>query len=396
MNAGSFERLTAAGPAAIACVAATGTAAADFARRHLRFRGRVAIETAAVGGVFRADFVDGEKLLDDVLVTVHATQPLLELRIHLHGGPWIVGRCAEFLSACGACESSAPHVLGVPDLIERELLRELPKMLTLDGARWLIRQARSLRAELHKIAGDIEAELSALPIQSPKTKIHGLEPARERLRALAQGYLRVRRYAEPLRVALVGAPNAGKSSLVNALAGDHVSIVSAVAGTTRDWVEAPSEVGGFPVVWLDTAGLRATEDSIEQAGIERTERLAATADLVVAVLDGEYADAASVRAGWVSAWQDRVILCWNKCDLRRPNDACIGESSLTVGQSILPVSAKTREGLDRLGMTILQRARVQVGMDSPGAISESQAKWLQDAARGGDAKILRNNLLQSF
>lgn len=88
------------------------------------------------------------------------------------------------------------------------------------------------------------------------------------------------------RLALLGAPNAGKSSLLNALLGYERSIVAPIAGTTRDYLEADLQIAGLPLVLVDTAGLRHTEDGVEQAGVERSLQLAQTADLVLFLEDG--------------------------------------------------------------------------------------------------------------
>lgn len=91
---------------------------------------------------------------------------------------------------------------------------------------------------------------------------------------------------EGVRAVIIGKPNAGKSSLMNAILGEGRVIVTDVPGTTRDTVEESASLGGIPIVLVDTAGLRDTEDKVEKIGIERTEQAIASADLVILVLDG--------------------------------------------------------------------------------------------------------------
>jgi tRNA modification GTPase len=143
-----------------------------------------------------------------------------------------------------------------------------------------------------------------------------------------------------LRVAILGRPNAGKSSLLNALVGIDRAIVSDVPGTTRDTVEEAIEVDGIRIVLTDTAGLRETEDTVESLGVERSKRAADTADLILCVFDSE--------VGWtqedesfVRSCAARVLVVGNKCDLSVPDRG-------------LPVSCKTGEGVP-----ILMKAMVE-------------------------------------
>lgn len=137
-----------------------------------------------------------------------------------------------------------------------------------------------------------------------------------------------------LRVAIIGPPNAGKSSLLNALLGIERSIVTEVPGTTRDYVEEQIEVDGFPVVLIDTAGLRESEDRVETIGIERTRRIASNADVVWYVFD-----ATQGLPPEFGAVGESTTLIANKCDLAEPS----------VG---IPVSALSGEGLRDLLATL--------------------------------------------
>ena len=133
-------------------------------------------------------------------------------------------------------------------------------------------------------------------------------------------------------VVLAGRPNAGKSSLMNALLGENRAIVSDVAGTTRDSIEEGLDIDGWPIRIVDTAGLRATDDAIEAEGVVRAEELMAKADIVVA-LDCDISGAIRVHA---------------KCDL---DDVTDPESSA------IRVSAKTGEGLQSLKDAIAAKLR---------------------------------------
>lgn len=138
---------------------------------------------------------------------------------------------------------------------------------------------------------------------------------------------------EGLRIALIGPPNAGKSSLLNALARRDVAIVSEIPGTTRDVIEVKLDLGGYPVVVADTAGLRETGDAIEVEGVRRALDRARAAELVVLVLDGQ----TDARPALTQDVEDKLCLTvWNKSDLAQH----------PAREGAISISAKTGEGID--------------------------------------------------
>jgi tRNA modification GTPase len=159
--------------------------------------------------------------------------------------------------------------------------------------------------------------------------------------ALDDGH-RGERLREGLMFAIIGAPNVGKSTLINALAQREVAIVAPTEGTTRDVLEARIELGGVPVTLLDTAGLRESEDSIEAEGVRRARARAAEADAVVLVKD---ASRPCLTPGFAAAGQ-RALVVVNKIDI-----APVG------GCEALGVSALTGKGMDRLRCELAKLAR---------------------------------------
>ncbi|GAB4191444.1 MAG: tRNA uridine-5-carboxymethylaminomethyl(34) synthesis GTPase MnmE [Wenzhouxiangellaceae bacterium] len=150
-----------------------------------------------------------------------------------------------------------------------------------------------------------------------------------------------------LRIAIVGRPNAGKSSLLNALCGNDRAIVTAVAGTTRDVISERLQIDGLPVELLDTAGLRQTEDLVEAEGVRRTQRELDRADLVLWVVDASDAQQAEESPPQTSA---RVIKVHNKIDL------CADRDAVTENASALAVSAKYEQGIEQLRQAIVRSA----------------------------------------
>ena len=194
-------------------------------------------------------------------------------------------------------------------------------------------------------------------------------------RSLGEGRL-LRRGA---LVAILGKPNAGKSSLMNALLGQNRAIVSDVAGTTRDSIEEWLDIEGWPVRLADTAGLRATADVIEAEGVERAKSLAAKADIVIALDD----EAAAI------AHDGRTIRVHAKCDLSRSDDGALNISSVT------------HEGLDDLRSRIAASLNdlANLASDDDAQLHDERAsaiasavKWAQAAAGESDIVLAANSM----
>jgi tRNA modification GTPase len=197
------------------------------------------------------------------------------------------------------------------------------------------------------------------------------------------GSERGERIREGLRVAIVGAPNVGKSSLLNALAGRDAVIVSDRAGTTRDVVEVRLDLGGFAVTVADTAGLRESEDSIEREGVRRAEVVARSADLRLVVYDGSTGLDGAARA---FLGPDSIAVC-NKIDLGCegvPAEDAVFVSARTgqnVDALIGVLTARVSELLGRAGAVPLTRERHRIalelcleGLDRAGATDSADLK----------------------
>ncbi|AJE44925.1 tRNA uridine-5-carboxymethylaminomethyl(34) synthesis GTPase MnmE [Celeribacter indicus] len=221
------------------------------------------------------------------------------------------------------------QVEGLADLIEaeteaqrRQALRVFSGALGEKVERWrhaLVRSAALLEATIDFADEEVPSDVS------PEVLVLIAEVMIELETELA-GAAMSERIRDGFEVAIVGPPNAGKSTLLNALAGREAAITSEVAGTTRDVIEVRMELGGLPVTLLDTAGLRETEDAVEAIGIERARSRAQQADLRVILLP---------HAGAVP-------------EMRPEPDDLVLVGKDDTGQDDLSVSGKTGQGIDRM------------------------------------------------
>jgi tRNA modification GTPase len=197
---------------------------------------------------------------------------------------------------------------------------------------------------------------------------------------------RERPRAEPLkdgvRVVVAGPPNSGKSSLINAIAGQDRAIVTAIPGTTRDHIEVPLSIAGVPLLLTDTAGLRATLDTVEAIGVARTAQLIEAADILVWLGDPPKAPN-----------HPRLIRVHSKSDLPERRQGPKG----SVG-----VSAVTGDGLKRLLELVVQQARSLLPGEDAIALNRRQAGHIAEAAdaigvaaAAGDIVIIAENLRQA-
>ena len=161
---------------------------------------------------------------------------------------------------------------------------------------------------------------------------------------------------EGIHVVLIGQPNVGKSSLMNALAGEEVAIVTAIAGTTRDTIKSAIQIQGVPLHIVDTAGLRETEDEVEKSGILRTWRATETADIALLLMDTAHG-ITEVEKSILDRLPQEITKIWvhNKIDVSRETPE-IHESDI---ETHIYLSAKTGQGLDLLKTQLLKQVGYQ-------------------------------------
>lgn len=272
--------------------------------------------------------------------------------IQTHGGRAVADAVATALGALPGLRPAEPgefsrraFLNGKLDLTEAEAIADLALAETEAQRRQALRQAegglRALydgwRERLIRLRAHLEAAIE-FPDEDTGDPLAGLSASVAALRDEIARHLadarRGERLREGLTIAVIGAPNAGKSSLVNALTQRDVAIVSPEAGTTRDLIEVHLDLGGYPVTLVDTAGLRLADGQVEVEGIARARARAGAADLVLALFDST----APPDAETLGLLDERTIAVRSKADLAAPDGAL----------DALAVSAKTGAGMEAL------------------------------------------------
>ncbi|MBU0725685.1 MAG: tRNA uridine-5-carboxymethylaminomethyl(34) synthesis GTPase MnmE [Alphaproteobacteria bacterium] len=305
-----------------------------------------------------------QEVLDEALVlwfpAPHSFTGEDVAELHLHGSRAVIDGVSGALADLPGVRLAEPgeftrraFLAGKLDLTEVEGLADLIDAETSAQRRLALRQMdgalsglyEGWRQRLMGCLAHMEAAIDFPDEELPDDLISGVAAKTQSLRAEMAAHLADGRRGEILRdgfrIAIIGAPNAGKSSLLNWLARREAAIVSETAGTTRDVIEVHLDLGGYPVVLADTAGLRDTTDSIEAEGIRRARRWAEAADLQLLVIDSTRPEPAEAEGS------ARVLRVWNKVDLYMQ-----GHTEKTAPMNAIPVSVGTGQGLPELLATL--------------------------------------------
>ncbi len=318
--------------------------------------------------------------------------------LHLHGGPAIIDVASEALLSLGA-EPAGPGAFtrrafenAKLDLVQAEAVADLIDAQTRGQLEQAQRQLRGdlgalygmWREDLTMIRAQVEACIDfpeeddvmedALAMLGPK--VSGLMA---QIDAHLQDHHRGERVREGLRIALIGKVNAGKSTLMNRLAGEEAAIVSDEPGTTRDVVRIRFDLGGFLVELSDTAGLRISDQSIEIEGIKRARRAAKDADIRILVID-----AAANQTVDDEAWlllRDGDMVVYNKSDISETQALSVN-TDLSVSVSVHILSAREGKGVDEFLKALEARVVSLLGaQESPSLTRARHRLALKDTKR---------------
>ena len=319
------------------------------------------------------------------------------VELHLHGGRASVEAVSDALAAFGLrlaepgefarrafqngkldlaqAEAIADLVDAETDSQRRQALGQLSGELSARYAGWRER----LIAALARLEAAVDFPDEDLPEALEAEIAPRIQALADELEEALADDGRGERVREGFRIALVGAPNAGKSSLLNRLAGREAAIVTDRPGTTRDVIEVPAVIEGFKALYGDMAGIRETDDEIEQEGVRRARAWAEAADLRLWVVDGS-SDAAAFDAAELVRTGDVLVI--NKADRRLAAGAGIAERSADPrGLRVIHASALTETGVEPLRAALAGIVSSLGGAEFPAVTRQRHRRCLAEASR---------------
>ena len=363
------------GVGGLAVIRVSGAHAISVVEKGFRASGstRKELREQASHTLIHGHILDGEQIVDEVMVALmraprtYTREDVVE--ISCHGGRMVSQSVLQTLLDSGARLAEPGEftkrafLSGRIDLTQAEAVADLIDAKTKIASRAaqsqlqgrLYREVEIIRNELISVLAHMEAhidfpdeDISPNTQSELRTRVAECLRKTEKILTTADDGQVLR---EGLRLAIIGRPNVGKSSLLNVLLGNPRAIVSSVPGTTRDTIEEMLDIAGLPVRIVDTAGLRTTKDAIEQEGVQRSENMAELADMILLVLD-ESMPLQDDDSVILQKYKDKPsIIVRNKADL--PSKLIIPGEVKT--QQVL-VSCAQSKGIEALKSLIKQRA----------------------------------------
>ncbi len=361
------------GESAIGIVRLSGKGVLDIVKKFFKTKGEIRPRFAHFGRLYDEK---GEELDEGILIYYKAPhsytgEDMVEL--NLHGNPRILQRAVELFLKAGARLAEPGEFTkraflnGKLDLTQAEAVAELISAKAELARKVALKQLhgelskyiRPLRDTLLELLAYVEADIEFAEEDIPTlTKEQVLEMVDKVLKGIEE-LLKTAKTGkfirEGIKLAIVGRPNVGKSSLFNALLKEERAIVTDIEGTTRDYIEETLQLKGIPVRLIDTAGIRETQDFVEKIGVERSKKKIEEADLVLFVIDGSREITDEDLKIYETIKTKESIVVVNKVDL--PLRANL---EIFKGENIIKVSALTGEGLEELSEEILKKVGVQL------------------------------------
>lgn len=350
---------TAAG-GAIAVVRVSGREAFTLCDRL--FRGRKPLAGAEGYTVHYGEIMDGDRIVDDVLATVfrapHSYTGEDSVEISCHGSSYIVSEILRLLTAAGGRMAQPgeftirAYLAGKLDLSQAEAVADTIAASSRAAHALASTQMRGgysdeleqLRDKLLNLTSLLELELDFSEEEVEFADRTALRETMQRIGAeidrLRNSFSLGNAIKEGVAVAIAGAPNVGKSTLLNRLLNEERAMVSEIAGTTRDVIEERANIGGILFRFLDTAGIRSTDDRLERMGIERTMESIRRAQIVIHMIDAPTLAGTLPEPDFTLRPDQKILTVANKIDK--------ASASLNLPENIIAISAKQGTGIDHL------------------------------------------------
>ncbi len=370
---------TAHGLGAISIVRLSGPSAVEIIRRLAAFLPEALESHKIYYGIMHS--ADGGQPLDEVLISYfqHGRSFTGEtvFEISCHGSEAIVNDILRELVTAGARPAKRGEFTyrafmnGRLDLVQAESVLAMIESKSSRAAQLALRQLqggfsqtlKSLLEQLTWVLAQLEANIDFaaedIEIAASQVLVSRVKKILAETNEVLATYRHGRIVREGFQVALVGRPNAGKSSLLNALAGDERAIVTDIAGTTRDFVEAEVLIDGYRISLVDTAGLRRTDDRVEKIGVERTLEKMESVDHIFYVADAAGEASEEDKEFFAQLPLDKLSVLLNKVDLVKEPVPCE-----LWGQPVIPVSAVSGQGLSDVRGFLGKQLAAQVSEDN--------------------------------
>ncbi len=335
------------------------------------------------------EIISGDALVDEAVALVYRApksytgENMVELSCH--GNPLIAARLVAACIAAGAAPAGAGEFTkrafenGKLDLSQAEAVAELIEAesdLAANAAQQrrsgeLGKRVQALCDQLSFAAAQLAVwsdypEEEDAPAVTREDLLNTFASVLNELKSLAARYNTGRLIQQGIKVAIAGSPNVGKSTLINLLSGSERAIVTDIAGTTRDIIEAPAELDGITIHLLDTAGIRETGDEIERIGIRRAKDAIETSDLVLYLLDGSKPVTDEDKTLLFQINTRPHLVVFNKTDLK-------SDSFQHLVKADVEISALTGAGIDRLKESIKKILGITLTQD--GCLIASQRQF---------------------
>lgn len=346
--------------------------------------------------------VDNNEIIDEVLVSYfkapksYTSENMCE--INSHGGIIVVKKILELCLKNGAILAEPGEFTkraflngridltqaeAIIDVINAKTDKELKASVNqLEG--FLKAQIENIRKKAIDLIVDIEAsidypEYDVEEVTYEKSK-YMLENIKEELEKLSKSFETGKIIKDGIKMAIIGRPNAGKSSLLNEILKEERAIVTNIAGTTRDTIEEQIIIGGIPFKIIDTAGIRKANDEIEKIGIEKSRKVAKESDIIIAVFDNSEKLKEEDFEILEFIKNKNAIIILNKIDLLENNKEIINEIE-RVGKKIIKISLLKKIGIELLYDELIQKFNLnEISLDNENIITNLRHKNLIDNA----------------
>ncbi len=363
---------TAMSPSGIGIVRISGSQAFSVIEKIFRKKNGKTADTRQSHRIHYGYIQDGEEVLDEVLVMImkgpHSYTAEDTVEINCHGGVLVMQRILETVIRNGARPAEPGEFTKRAFLNGRIDLSQAEAVIDVINAQ----NDNALKSSVHQLRGQVSRKIREIretilyeiafiesALDDPEhISLEGYPPqlseklasVEEELRRLLDTFDDGRVMTEGVRTVILGKPNAGKSTLMNVLAGEEKAIVTDIAGTTRDTLEETIRLRGITLRVVDTAGIRDTEDVVEKIGVSRAMEAAKNADLIIYVVDGSTELDENDRNIIRLIQGRKAVVLLNKSDL----DMKVGQEELErlTGRRVLPVSAREETGIELLEQEI--------------------------------------------